>query len=120
MKGQSGKITFLSLIVFVILVLGAFMAFKYISGSLTKKQIKIEVFDTLGSTRGGDMGNAAVSELIEGILRKKGVEVLEVNAEVDAAKAMIHYSFKYKLVINYLLFEHVETVEVVDQIENYG
>ncbi len=56
MNGQRGKITFMNLVVFLILVLGGFMAFKYIATGIEKKQIKKEVFDSLGSMRGGEIG----------------------------------------------------------------
>jgi hypothetical protein len=120
MNSQRGKITLMSLITFVILAFGVFMAFKYIGTSLEKKQIKKEVFDTLGNTRGGDMGNAEIMDLIDGILKKKKVEVLEVSAEVDRTKSIIHYSFKYKIDTDYFLFKRSEIVSVVEQIENYG
>lgn len=120
MNGQRGKITFMNLIVFIILVYGGFMAFKYLATGVEKKQIKIEVFDTLGSTRGGDADNAQIEATIRSILEKNKVEILEVYADVDKSKSMIYYSFKYKIVTNYLLFKPSETVEVIDEIANYG
>jgi len=120
MYGQRGKMTIMSLIAFVILAYGAFVALKFIASSVEKKQIKKEVFDTLGSTRGGDRESADIQELIQSILEKKKVEIVEVYAEVDRNKSIIHYSFKYRIAIDYLLFKHAEIVEVTDQIENYG
>jgi len=119
MNSQQGKITFISLIVFVILAFGAFLAFKYVGTNLEKKQIKKEVFDTLGNTRGGDMGNAEITALIEDILKKKGVEVLEVSADVNRS-GLINYSFQYRINTDYFLFQRSEVVAVVGQIENYG
>ncbi len=81
MNGQRGKITFMNLIVFVILVFGGFMAFKYIASGIEKKQIKKEIFDTLGSTRGADPDDAKIMAVIESVLEKKEVEILEVSAE---------------------------------------
>ena len=120
MNGQRGKITFMNLIVFVILVFGGFMAFKYIASGIEKKQIKKEVFDTLGSTRGADPDDAKIMATIESILEKKKVEILEVSADVDKSKSMIYYSFKYKLETNYVLFKHSEIIEVMDEMPNYG
>ena len=120
MNGQQGKITLMNLVVFVILVYGGFMAFKYLATGLEKKQIKIEVFDTLGSTRGGDADNSQLMATIERILEKKKVEILEVSADLDKSKAIIYYSFKYKIDTNYLLFKRSEIIEVVDEIANYG
>ncbi|MBN2346390.1 MAG: hypothetical protein JXO51_08350 [Candidatus Aminicenantes bacterium] len=110
----------MSVIALAILVVGGYMAFKFIGYNLEKKQIKKEVFDTLGSTRGADRSNEELMDLIESVLRKKKVEILEVYAELDRATSVIQYSFKYRIVTDYLLFKRREIVEVVDQIENYG
>jgi uncharacterized protein YpmS len=118
MHGQRGKITFMNLIVFLILVFGGFAAFKFIATGLEKKQIKKEVFDTLGITRGGDTDNSQLMATIESVLEKKNVEILEVDAYLE--KTIIHYSFKYKIDTDYVLFRRSETVEVVNEIANYG
>jgi len=110
----------MNLIVFFILVFGGFMAFKFIANGIEIKQIKKEVFDTLGNTRGGERGNAEIIEIIEGVLKKKEIEILEVNANVDRSKSLTQYSFRYKIETNYLLFKRSEIIEVVDEIENYG
>jgi len=120
MNGQRGKITFLGLIVFVILVLVGFMAFKYIATGLEKKQIKIEVYDTLGTVRSGDISNSQSMEVIESVLQKKKIEILDIATDVDSSKGNIRYSFKYKIETDYLLFKHSEIVEVVSEIASYG
>lgn len=120
MNGQRGKITFMNLIIFLILVFGGYMAFKYIASGIEKKQIKKEVFDTLGSTRGGEADEAKIIAVIESILEKNKVEILDVAAEVDRSKAMIYYNFKYKLETNYMLFKRSEIIEVIDEMPNYG
>lgn len=120
MYGQSGKMTFMSLIALVILVLGGFMAFKFIGTNLEKKQIKKDVFNAIGDVRGRDFADAELQGIIEEILVKKGVEILELGASLDKGRAIIHYSFKYRIETDYLLFKHSEIVEIVDQIENYG
>jgi len=119
MNGQRGKMTFMSLIAATILLLGGFMAFKYIGTSLEKKQIKKEVFDTLGTFRGSQMDRTKAMESIEEVLQKKQVEILEVYAEIDGG-GVIHYSFKYKIDTNYLIFKGSETIEVVGEIANYS
>ncbi len=119
MNSQRGKMTFMSMIAMVVLAMGAYMAFKYIGTNLEKKQIKKEVFDTLGTFRGSQMDSAKAMETIEDILLKKKVEVLEVYAVLDREN-VIHYSFKYKIDSNYLLFKRSEIVEVADEIANYS
>lgn len=118
MKGQKGKITLMSLIALIILIVGGFMAFKYIGVNLEKKQIKKEVFDMLGSTRGGDKSEADLVALIEDILMKHNVEIMDVKAELRSN--IIYYSFSYRMTSDFLLFKRTEAVAVVDEIENYG
>jgi len=120
MNGQRGKITFMDLIVFLILVLGGFMAFKFIATAIEKKQIKKEVFDSLGSMRGGEMESSRIQAAIERLLEKKKIEILEVYAELDNNKGMIYFSYKYKIDTNYLLFRRSEIIEVVDEMASYG
>ena len=118
MNSQRGKMTFMSLIAMVILVLGAYMAFKYIGTGLEKKQIKKEVFDTLGTYRGSQMDGAKAMEIIRKILLKNKTEILEVYAELNKEQ-MIQYSFKYKIDTSYLLFKRSEIIEVSNEISNY-
>jgi hypothetical protein len=118
MFGQQGKATLMSLIVVAIIFIGGFMAFKFIGTGMEKKQIKKEVFDTLGSTRGADRENEQLEAIIESILEKRNVEILEIHAELE--KSVIHYTFSYRILIDYLLFKRSEVVTVEDQIENYG
>lgn len=120
MYGQRGKMTILSLVALVILVLGGYMAFKFIGSNLENKQIKKDVFNAIGEIRGQDFTNAQLQGIIEEVLLKHGVEVLELNADLDKGKALIRYSFTYRIETDYWLFKRSEIVEVTDQIENYG
>jgi hypothetical protein len=120
MNRQKGKITFLGMIVFLIMALAAFMAFKYIVGSIDKKQIRIEVIDSLGSIRGAQLTDALVRETIERILNEKSVKPMEIYSDLGRSKGKIYFLFKYEMSINYLLFKHNEIVEVEDEIDNYG
>ncbi|MBN2232016.1 MAG: hypothetical protein JW781_04235 [Deltaproteobacteria bacterium] len=117
MKGQSGKMTFMSLIAIAILAIGGYMAYKFIGSNLEQKQIKKEVFDTLGITRGGDLDDAGRMAVIEEVLLKHGVEILDIAARLEGG--IIHYSFSYRMVTNFLLFKRDEVIEVADQIQNY-
>lgn len=119
MNGQRGKMTFMSLIAMIILVAGGFMAFKYIGTEMGKKQIKKEVFDTLGTYRGGQMTDVRATEIIEEILTKKQVEILDVAAGINSSN-YIDYSFSYRLQTDYLLFKRSEIIEVAGEIANYN
>ncbi|MCU0275717.1 MAG: hypothetical protein MUF02_02485 [Acidobacteria bacterium] len=118
MNRQLGKMTLWSLIATLLLALAGFMAFKYIGSNLEKKQIKKEVYDTLGIARSGDKTNADFVAVIEEILAKKGVEILSVTA--DTERGVIRYSFSYRIETDYFLFKRSETIEVMGEIESYG
>jgi hypothetical protein len=120
MYGQRGKMTFMSLIALAILVLGGFMAFKFIGTNLEKKQIKKDVFNAIGDVRGQNFTNDQLQGIIEEILKKKGVEILELNANLNTERQIIHYSFRYRIEADYLLFKRSEIIEVEDEIANYG
>jgi hypothetical protein len=119
MNGQRGRTTFMSLVAIAVLLIGGFMAFRYIGTGLAKKQIKKEVFDMLGTTRGNDRSAEQLTAMIEEILLKKEVEVLDVAVDLEGGKGMIYYSFSYRITANYLFFKRGETVEVVSEIANY-
>jgi len=118
MNRQLGKMTLWSLIALLLLALAGFMAFKYIGSNLEKKQIKKEVYDTLGIARSGDKTNADFAAVIEEILTKKGVEILSVAA--DTGRGVIRYSFSYRIETDYFLFKRSEIIEVTGEIESYG
>lgn len=117
-RGQQGKTTFMSLIMLAVLVLVGFWAFKYLAGGWEKKQIKKEVFDTLGTIRGGMRTEAELLKAIEDVMAKKDVELLELGGELGPT--VFRYSFTYRMVTDYLLFKKTETVRVDDQIENFN
>ena len=119
MNMQKGKVTVTSIIVFCILVLVGIMVFKHVVGNIDKKQIKKEVFDEVGIFRGAQLSDAKVREIIAQVLEKRSLQPLEVFAEIDS-RGMVYYSFKYELMINYILFKRSEIVEVEGEMENYG
>lgn len=118
MNGQAGKMTFMSLIAVAILAAGGFMAFKYVGSNLERKQIKKEVYDTLGIARASDRDEASLAKVIEGVLAKHQIEILDVGVEVRAS--VIRYHFSYRQDVNYLFFKRAEVVEVTDEMEAYG
>lgn len=116
MRSQQGKTTFMSLIMLAILVVGGFWAFKYLGSGWEKKQIKKEVFDTLGTIRGH--AEAELLKAIEDVLAKKDVELLDLSGELGPTS--FRYRFSYRLVTDYLFFKKSETIQVDDQIENFN
>ena len=120
MNGQRGKVTFMNLVVFLILVYGGFTAFKFIATGIEKKQIKKEVFDTLGSMRGGEMESDRIQAAMESVLEKKKIEILDVYADLDKSKGVIYFSYKYKIDTDCILFKRSQIVEIVDEMASYG
>jgi hypothetical protein len=118
MRNQQGKMTLMSLIMLAVLVLGGFWSFKYLGSGWEKKQIKKEVFDTLGTIRGGMRTEAELLNAIEDVLAKKDVELLELGGELGSTN--FRYRFRYRMVTDYLLFKKSETIQVDDQIENFN
>ena len=119
MNMQKGKITFLSVIAFCILALAALMAFKYFVNVIEKKEIKKEIFDTMGVFRGVQLTEAKIREIVDEVLVKRSLQPLEIFTEFKS-HGIIHFSYKYEIRINYLLFKHNEIVAVEDEMENYG
>jgi hypothetical protein len=101
------------------LVLAAFMAFKYLANGIEKKQIKKEIFDTIGVLRGSQLTDAKVREIVDQVLNKRSLQPLEVFSEFKS-NGKIYFSYKYEVSIDYLLFKRNEIVAVEDEMENYG
>jgi len=118
MNMQKGKITILNIIVFCIMVLAALMAFKYVANGVDKKQIKKEIFDTIGVLRGSQLTEVKVREIIDQVLNKRSLQPLEVFSEFKS-NGKIYFSYKYKISVNYLLFKRTEIVAVEDEMNNY-
>lgn len=119
MNMQKGKITIMNVIVFGILVLAVIIAIRFIAKGIDQKQIKKEVFDTIGVVRGSTLTDAQVREIITEVLEKKSLQPLEISVEFKSNNK-VHYSYKYEMTVNYILFKHSEIVAVEDEMENYG
>jgi uncharacterized protein YneF (UPF0154 family) len=120
MNKQKGKITFLGLVVFLVMVLVAFMAFKYIASSIEKKQIHKDVIESLGAIRGASLSDTMVRETIERVLNESAVKTLEIYSELGRTQGKIYFSYKYEVSVNYFLFKHSEIVAVEEEIDNHG
>jgi uncharacterized protein YneF (UPF0154 family) len=119
MNMQKGKMTIMNIIVFCVLVLAGVMAFKYFASEIDKKQIKKEIFDEMGVFRGPQLTDDKIREIIGQVLNKRSLHPLEVSSEFKS-NGRIHFSYKYEIIVNYLLFKRNEIVAVEDEIENYG
>jgi outer membrane protein assembly factor BamA len=119
MNMQKGKITIMNVIVFCVIVLAGLMAVKYFAKGIDQKQIKKEVFDTMGVLRGSQLTDAKIREIVAEVLNRRSLEPLEIYTEFKSNNT-IHFSYKYEVTVNYILFKRNEIVTVEDEIENYG
>ena len=119
MNMQKGKITIMNVIVFCIIVLAGVIAVKYLAKGIDQKQIKKEIYDTIGVLRGSTLTDAKVREIISEVLNKRSLEPLEIFTEFRSNNK-IYFSYKYEITVNYILFKRNEIVAVEDEMENYG
>ena len=117
---QKGKITFTSLIIFLLLVYGVFVAVKLLSVGFTNTQIAKEVKDRVGYLRNSSNVTATkVQEDIIEILLKKDVifnkdDNTAVSVEIDSTTLRIHYYYKYDVETDLIFFKKKRVVEVRD------
>jgi hypothetical protein len=69
---RKGKITITGIIVMAVLFYGGFVAFKIITSSLTKTQIKNEIIDKFGFVRGAQFTAEKGREIVEEVLEAHG------------------------------------------------
>jgi hypothetical protein len=122
---QDGKFTFGGFILILIILYGGYAAIMLISTSLMQSQIENEVTEALGFRRGAALTNERAYEAIKDILLKKDVIFDEkdqgaVDVTVDRRGGKILYYFRYDVEINFIFFKHRKTVEVKDEMRNYG
>lgn len=119
MKGTQGKITIGNLFTFLLILYGAFFAFKYFGAKLEAKAIKNEIVNFLGATRGARFDENGGINAISDILLKHKVDTIEAPF-VQIDHNTIKYSVKYSIPIDYIFFKKTETVDVVGEMDNYG
>ncbi|UCH95732.1 MAG: hypothetical protein JSV88_02495 [Candidatus Aminicenantes bacterium] len=84
---QKGKITIGSILIFLVLFYGGFVAFKIVTSRLTKSQIKNEIVDKFGYIRGPDFtierGERVIREVLKeyDLFREEEVDVGEEGEE---------------------------------------
>lgn len=117
---QKGKMTFTSLIIFLLIVYGVFVAVKLISASFQDTQIAKEVKDRVGYLRNSSNVSAEkVQEEIIEILLKKDIifnkdDNAAVSVEIDKTSVRIHYYYKYEIETDLIFFKKKRMVEVRD------
>ncbi len=117
---QSGKSTLFNLILFVVVCYGGYATFKYLEAGSTKKQIKKDVYDTLGVIRGSELTPEKAREAILKVMTSHNVDRDSGTAQVEVSAGKITYEIAYSLTVDYLLFKKVEQVNVRTTMDNYG
>ncbi len=121
MHGTKGKITFANLVLFIIIIYGAFVAFKIIGSNLEKKSIKKEVYDYLGTVRGSAFNEEIGIAGIKDILKRHGLTFPEEPlVMIDRDKGKIAYYLKYDNSINLIFFKRQEIITLEDELDTYG
>ncbi|MGE5343280.1 MAG: hypothetical protein ACM3SY_17565 [Candidatus Omnitrophota bacterium] len=146
MKRQQGKVTLTGLLLIVIIVYGAFVAIKFASVTIDSTQLKKDISDRIGLSRGPDFTLEDGQKIIREILVQKRIiaadERIAVEGEenenppggdsdapqtpprvtiavrFDDNKTKIKFFVKYDEELNLILFKRKQTVTVEDQIIN--
>lgn len=146
---QNGKITFSTIIFFLILFYGGFVAFKMFSTHITKGQIKNEMIDKIGFIRGMDFSEEKAEQIIMDILKAHGVskpldstgnesssvssstgtdnngenkkvEYPVVKVELDEKEAQIYCHIEYETMVDYLLFKQRKVIVIDEKMRSYN
>jgi hypothetical protein len=142
MRNQKGKINLSSILIFLLLFYGAFVAFRLISSRITKSQIKNEIIDRFGYIRGTEFTPQKGENVILDILEEHGLysdEFQETedenasNAEGEVNKdtftpkifveihgSKIRFVLEYSESINLLLFKMTPKYIIEDEMLNYN
>jgi hypothetical protein len=83
MRNQQGKVNFTSIILLVLILYGAFVAFKFITAHITKGQIKNDVINRFGYVRGPDFSEEQGEKIIREVLVNHGVLTSAAENEGD-------------------------------------
>ena len=122
---QRGKVTFLSLIVFLLLAYGAFVAIRLLGSGFSDKQIEKEIIETLGATRGSHFTPEMGENTIRTILRKNNVIFDEKDEEaievfINHKKGTIEFYYRYEIEINLIFFKKRKVIEVENEVSAYA
>jgi hypothetical protein len=144
MRNQKGKTNITSILIVVVLVYGAFVAFKIISSRVTKSQIKNEIIEKFGFIRGTEFTREKGEEVIREILiahdlytedvigeeedgdeygdKEINVESYgtRISVEIQQKGSKIWFSVEYVDEINLLLFKTKARYNIEDEMLNYN
>ncbi len=117
MKNENGKITFASLVGFVVLAYVVFCAFILISSKIKSDTTQKEILDTILKIRVDESISSKATAKIISILQEKGYSMdsndkqsIEVYHDKQKKSIDIYYSYSYEM--DFLLFKHENFVEV--------
>jgi hypothetical protein len=87
MMDQKGKISFSTIIFILVFVYGGFVAFKFIMVRVDKAQLKTEIIDRIGSSRGADFTLEEGQKIIIQILTAHGILAPDEQVSIEGESA---------------------------------
>ena len=148
MRYQKGKVNLTSILIVLVLVYGAFVAFKVIASKINKSQIKNEIIEKFGFIRGTEFTPEKGEQVILEILKEHdlyhdeyeqlneedeyssdsgddpegGQESLEpiIDVEIRQKGSRIWFSVEYVDIIKLLLFKIKSRYYIEDEMLNYN
>jgi hypothetical protein len=79
MRNPKGKVNISSILIIIVIVYGAFVAFKFISSRVTKTQIKSEILEKFGYIRGTEFTPEKGEEVIRKVLIARNLYIEDVG-----------------------------------------
>lgn len=143
---SKGKVSFSTIIFFVVLIYGGFVAYKILAARVTMGQIKKEIVDKIGFIRGQDFDKEKGEEIAWRILRahdvdkpakpnnlpppstagssdseknkKEELPIVEVTVDKKASKIYIYV--KYDVILDFLIFKQHKVFEIDEEMRSYS
>ncbi len=119
MKNENGKTTIFSLIAFVMLAYVVFCAFILISSKIRSDSTQKQIIESILKGKVNESTPAKAGEIIIQTLESKNYildsddkRAIEVYVDKQKKTIEIYYSYSYEM--DFLLFKHVNFVEVED------
>jgi len=144
MRNQKGKINISSILITVMLVYGAFAAYKVIASRVTKTQIKSEIIEKFGFIRGSDFTVEKGEQVIREIMTahnlyvedvsgeeadeyksgeekvKKESTATKIAVEVQEKEAKVWFAVEYTDTIDFLFFKSKVRYYIEEEMLNYN
>ena len=120
---ESGRIRLLGLIILLIIIAGVYTGVKYFGMETTKTQIAAETKNTLRVLGRNNQAVENSKEQIRQILTKHSVyfdeEKNPFHTEYDRDTDIIKYQFRYRIILDLVVYQKEYWVEIIEQVGYY-